>query len=93
MRIQSVLNLLFLVLVNCVSYGPMTATSVNLKGNEHGESCKSWVLHPHLPFTWGRNDIMAAATNGRIQQIAVVDTSSLSYLVYGQNCTHVYGVK
>ncbi|MBY0314792.1 MAG: TRL-like family protein [Bdellovibrionales bacterium] len=85
--------LLFLLgSAGCTSYGPMFATGHPLpKDRKMGQSCRSWVLHKTLPFAWGRNDIMEAATQGNIQEIAVVDKSTLSYLLYGTECTLVYG--
>lgn len=93
MKTNIILALLFISSASCTSYGPLTATGQDIATKEQktGTSCKSWVIHPHLPFGWGRNDIMTAATAAQIQNISVIDTSSVSYLLYGKNCTIVYG--
>lgn len=81
----------FTLLIGCSTYGPIHATNNSLKDNKRGSACVSWILAPILPFSWGRNDIMAAAETANIGSIAVVDSSTHWYVVYGEFCTHVYG--
>lgn len=84
--------LLIFASVGCTSYGPILATGHPIpKDRKMGQSCRSWLLHRSLPFSWGRNDIMDAADQAEIQEIAVVDRSTLSYIFYGTDCTVVYG--
>ena len=90
--IKLIYPLFALLLFGCTSYGPVFATGNRIpKEKKVGESCRSWLIHRSLPFSWGRNDIMEAATRGGIEEIAVVDKATVSYILYGTECTLVYG--
>lgn len=85
-----VITVIMVGLTACTTYGPLTATS-NSPNEKLGTACNSWILAPIPPFTWGRNDIRAAATLGKIEKIGIVDYETHWYLIYGQTCTNVYG--
>lgn len=88
---KPILAIVALVLSSgCSTFGPITATGAP-QGKKIGTSCSSWLLFPFLPFVWGRNDIRAAALDGKIETISVVDWEHHWYLVYGESCTNVYG--
>ena len=85
-----VLAILALCTSSCTSFGPITATDAPI-GSKLGTACNTWILAPVLHLSWGRNDIRAAALNGKISKIAIVDSETRWYLLYGETCTNVYG--
>ncbi|MCC6137483.1 MAG: hypothetical protein IT287_02545 [Bdellovibrionaceae bacterium] len=91
MKLKITILILITLTIRCTSYGPGHATNHTISDKKQGAACKSWLFTPSLPFTWGRNDIFSAATTANISKITVVDSSSTSYLLYGKNCTVVYG--
>ncbi len=80
-------------ILGCTSYGPLIATSNSIprENLKVGTACSSWLIYPKSHLEWGRNDIMEAAKQAQIEKISVVDTESISYLLYGKVCTLVYG--
>ncbi len=90
------LGAVVLALAACTMTNPRVENKIDITGVDFtdaslkkGKDCSYYILGMFGPF--GNNNVINAAKKGNIKKTSYVDYQSAYYILWGEDCTVVYG--